>query len=79
MNFETSDNKRFAEFTEDFYCSAIDVLKILVLRLHDYYARCFYSLRDALHDYFAADAAPHTHTNVSAKYAVVAFCSPRPP
>ena len=41
----------FAEVTEDFYCSAVDVLKILVLRLHDYHARCFHSLRDALYNY----------------------------
>ena len=79
MNIERTCNDRSAEFTEDFYCSAIDVLKILVLRLHDYYARCSYSLRDALHDYFAADAAQHTHTNASAKYAVVASCFPHPP
>ena len=39
----------FAEVKEDFYCSAVDVLKILVLRLHDYHARCFHSLRDALY------------------------------
>lgn len=79
MNAEMTCNERFTEFTEDFYCSAIDVLKILVLRLHDYYARCFYSLRDALYDYFAADAAPHTLTNIFAKYPVAAFCSPHPP
>ena len=79
MNTEGTCNERSAEFTEDFYCSAGDVLKILVLRLHDYYARCFYSLRDALYDYFSTDAAPHTHANVSTKHTVTASCAPRPP
>ena len=59
MNTEMTCYESFAEVTEDFYCSAVDVLKILVLRLHDYHARCFHSLRDALYDYFSTDAAPH--------------------
>ena len=79
MNIERICNERSAEFTEDFYCSAVDVLKILVLRLHDYYARCFHSLRDALYDYFSTDAAPHTRANVSIKHTVTASCTPRPP
>ena len=79
MNIERTCNERSAEFTEDFYCSAVDVLKILVLRLHDYYARCFYSLLDALYDYFSTDAAPHIHANVSTKHTVTASCAPRPP
>lgn len=61
MDTEMTCYESFAEVTEDFYCSAVDVLKILVLRLHDYHARCFHSLRDALYDYFSTDAAPHTH------------------
>lgn len=65
MDTEMTRYESFAEVTEDFYCSAVDVLKILVLRLHDYHARCFHSLRDALYDYFSTDAAPHTHANVS--------------
>lgn len=65
MDTEMTCYASFAEVTEDFYCSAVDVLKILVLRLHDYHARCFHSLRDALYDYFSTDAAPHTHANVS--------------
>ena len=60
MDTEMTCYASFAEVTEDFYCSAVDVLKILVLRLHDYHARCFHSLRDALYDYFSTDAAPHT-------------------
>ena len=64
MDTEMACYESFAEVTEDFYCSAVDVLKILVLRLHDYHARCFHSLRDALYNYFSTDAAPHTHTNV---------------
>lgn len=60
MDTEMTRYESFAEVTEDFYCSAVDVLKILVLRLHDYHARCFHSLRDALYDYFSTDAAPHT-------------------
>ncbi len=52
MDTEMTCYESFAEVTEDFYCSAVDVLKILVLRLHDYHARCFHSLRDALYDYF---------------------------
>lgn len=63
MDTEMACYESFAEVTEDFYCSAVDVLKILVLRLHDYHARCFHSLRDALYNYFSTDAAPHTHTN----------------
>ena len=69
MDTEMTCYESFAEVTEDFYCSAVDVLKILVLRLHDYHARCFHSLRDALYDYFSTDAAPHTHANVSTKHA----------
>ena len=53
MDTEMTCYESFAEVTEDFYCSAVDVLKILVLRLHDYHARCFHSLRDALYDYFS--------------------------
>lgn len=68
MDTEMTRYESFAEVTEDFYCSAVDVLKILVLRLHDYHARCFHSLRDALYDYFSTDAAPHTHTNVSTMF-----------
>lgn len=68
MDTEMTCYASFAEVTEDFYCSAVDVLKILVLRLHDYHARCFHSLRDALYDYFSTDAAPHTHANVSTKH-----------
>lgn len=79
MDTEMTCYENFAEVTEDFYCSAVDVLRILVLRLHDYHARCFHSLRDALYDYFSTDAAPHTHTNVSTKHTVVASCAPRPP
>ena len=79
MNIERTCNERSAEFTEDFYCSAVDVLKLLVLRLHDYYARCFYSLLDALYDYFSTDAASHIHANVSTKHTVTASCAPRPP
>ena len=45
MDTEMTRYESFAEVTEDFYCSAVDVLKILVLRLHDYHARCFHSLR----------------------------------
>lgn len=67
MDTEMTRYESFAEVTEDFYCSAVDVLKILVLRLHDYHACCFHSLRDALYDYFSTDAAPHTHANVSTK------------
>lgn len=52
---------------------------ILYLRLHDYHACCFHSLRDALYDYFSTDAAPHTHANVSTKHTVIASCVPRPP
>ena len=55
MDTEMTCYESFAEVTEDFYCSAVDVLKILVLRLHDYHARCFHSLRDALYDYFSTD------------------------
>ena len=44
MDTEMTRYESFAEVTEDFYCSAVDVLKILVLRLHDYHARCFHSL-----------------------------------
>ena len=44
MDTEMTCYESFAEVTEDFYCSAVDVLKILVLRLHDYHARCFHSL-----------------------------------
>ena len=58
MDTEMACYESFAEVTEDFYCSAVDVLKILVLRLHDYHARCFHSLRDALYNYFSTDAAP---------------------
>ena len=79
MDTEMACYESFAEVTEDFYCSAVDVLKILVLRLHDYHARCFHSLRDALYNYFSTDAAPHTHTNVFTKHTVVASCAPRPP
>ena len=79
MDTEMACYKSFAEVTEDFYCSAVDVLKILVLRLHDYHARCFYSLLDALYNNFSADAAPHTHANVSIKHTVIASCVPRPP
>ena len=79
MDTEMTCYESFAEVTEDFYCSAVDVLKILVLRLHDYHARCFHSLRDALYDYFSTDAAPHTHANVSTKHTVIAYCVPRPP
>ena len=61
MDTEMTRYESFAEVTEDFYCSAVDVLKILVLRLHDYHARCFHSLRDALYDCFSTDTAPHTH------------------
>ena len=55
MDTEMTYYESFAEVTEDIYCSAVDVLKILVLRLHDHFARCFYSLLDALYDYSAAD------------------------
>ena len=79
MDTEMTCYASFAEVTEDFYCSAVDVLKILVLRLHDYHARCFYSLLDTLYDNFSADAAPHTHANVSTKHTVIASCVPRPP
>ena len=79
MDTEMTCYESFAEVTEDFYCSAVDVLKILVLRLHDYHARCFHSLQDALYDYFSTDAAPHTHANVSTKHTVIASCVPRPP
>lgn len=79
MDTEMTRYESFAEVTEDFYCSAVDVLKILVLRLHDYHARCFHSLRDALYDYFSTDAAPHTHANVSTKHTVTASSAPRPP
>lgn len=37
MDTEMACYESFAEVTEDFYCSAVDVLKILVLRLHDYH------------------------------------------
>ncbi len=74
MDTEMTCYASFAEVTEDFYCSAVDVLKILVLRLHDYHACCFHSLRDALYDYFSTDAAPHTHANVSTKHTVIASC-----
>ena len=73
MDTEMTRYESFAEVTEDFYCSAVDVLKILVLRLHDYHARCFHSL------HFSTDAAPHTHANVSTKHTVIASCVPRPP
>mgnify|MGYP000382222422 CR=1 FL=1 len=76
MDTEMTCYESFAEVTEDFYCSAVDVLRILVLRLHDYHARCFHSLRDALYDYFSTDAAPHTHANVSTKHTVTACCAP---
>ena len=33
MDTEMTRYESFAEVTEDFYCSAVDVLKILVLRL----------------------------------------------
>ena len=79
MDTEMTYYESFAEVTEDYYCSAVDVLKILVLRLHDYHARCFHSLQDALYDYFSTDAAPHTHANVSTKHTVIASCVPRPP
>ena len=79
MDTEMTCYASFAEVTEDFYCSAVDVLKILVLRLHDYHACCFRSLRDALYDYFSTDAAPHTNANVSTKHTVTASCAPRPP
>lgn len=79
MDTEMACYESFAEVTEDYYCSAVDVLKILVLRLHDYHARCFYSLLDALYDNFSADAAPHTRANVSTKHTVTASCAPRPP
>ena len=79
MDTEMTRYESFAEVTEDFYCSAVDVLKILVLRLHDYHARCFYSLLDALYDNFSADAAPHTHANVSTKQTVTSSSAPRPP
>ena len=49
MDTEMACYESFAEVTEDYYCSSVDVLKILVLRLHDYHARCFYSLLDALY------------------------------
>ena len=39
MDTEMACYESFAEVTEDFYCSAVDVLKILVLRLHDYMDR----------------------------------------
>lgn len=65
MDTEMTCYESFAEVTEDFYCSAVDVLKILVLRLHDYHARCFHSLRDALYDCFSTDTAPHTHFPLS--------------
>ena len=39
MDTEMTRYESFAEVTEDFYCSAVDVLKILVLRLHDYLRR----------------------------------------
>ena len=48
MDTEMTCYESFAEVTEDFYCSAVDVLKILVLRLHDYHARtsfCLWSTR----------------------------------
>ena len=37
MDTEMTRYESFAEVTEDYYCSAVDVLKILVLRLHDYH------------------------------------------
>ena len=39
MDTEMTRYESFAEVTEDFYCSAVDVLKILVLRLHDYHTK----------------------------------------
>lgn len=39
MDTEMTRYESFAEVTEDFYCSAVDVLKILVLRLHDYHCK----------------------------------------
>ena len=41
MDTEMTRYESFAEVTEDFYCSAVDVLKILVLRLHDYHTEHF--------------------------------------
>lgn len=79
MDTEMTYHESFAEVTEDFYCSAVDFLKVLVLRLHDYYARCFYSLLDALYDYSSTDTALRTHTNGAFQYAVTASCAPRPP
>ena len=37
MDTEMTCYESFAEVTEDYYYSAVDVLKILVLRLHDYH------------------------------------------
>lgn len=39
MDTEMTCYESFAEVTEDFYCSAVDVLRILVLRLHDYHLK----------------------------------------
>ena len=71
MNTEMTCYESFAEVTEDFYCSAVDVLKILVLHLHDYHARCFHSLRDALYDCFSTDTAPHTTKPSAALHGLV--------
>ena len=46
MDTEMTCYESFAEVTEDFYCSAVDVLKILVLRLHDYHCLLYTSGTD---------------------------------
>ena len=48
MDTEMTRYESFAEVTEDFYCSAVDVLKILVLRLHDYHIRAANSLMQSI-------------------------------
>ena len=50
MDTEMTCYESFAEVTEDFYCSAVDVLKILVLRLHDYHKTKRPSVLAKLHD-----------------------------
>ena len=40
MDTEMTCYESFAEVTEDFYCSAVDVLKILVLRLQNAIVNC---------------------------------------
>ena len=78
MDTEMACYESFAEVTEDFYCSAVDVLKILVLRLHDYHARCFHSLR-MFCSTLSTFATPHTLTNIFTKHTNVASCAHRNP